>query len=603
MEHTHPIKKPETDLRHEYRDLDTAHNTPEIPAPDIPPTPQDSDLDARWIDAAEQLKIAKSEDEDEETFTESSDKGDDDDVPYVLGTAFKHGAHEEVTIIPDNHHHHHHHAAPVDVLPSSPEVVGEKFRGDETKWEFRRFLVGALSIYFFVGITVFTSLSVTFFMKDVLKLPPDTAQTISAFGDLPWMVKPVFGAISDFLPIGGLRRRPYLVVGALLCAIGYLSIARVVHTVFGILVCLITANAGIVFSDVIADSLVVERIGSGSRHHSSLQSWGWGARTIGNILASYSGGFILDYVSPQTVFGIGFTFPVLLLFASSVIQEEPVQHQKHAHRDVAHVYSTSEPSSNKVLVLVKRVFHALKEPRVWRAALFIFLVNATPSCDTPMLFFFVNVLKMPSEAFGTRDLLTSIASLFGIFAFQKYLRHVCLRKILLWTTIVGTVLQLSSILLVTGWSASLHISDRVFLLSNASMVAVLGQIQLMPVLVLAAKICPKGIEGTMFALLMSIKNTAAFTSVFTGGILTNWLNVTPTNFSNLWLLIAICSLSSPIPLVLLKWVPSSSGPAEGHMHHHKHSGAPSETDPLLPSSSSSSSLAKREQHDHAVNVV
>ncbi|CAN0060412.1 unnamed protein product [Heterosigma akashiwo] len=36
--------------------------------------------------------------------------------------------------------------------------------------------------------------------------------------------------------------------------------------------------------------------------------------------------------------------------------------------------------------------------------------------------------------------------------------------------------------------------------------AVLGQIAFMPTLVLAARICPPGVEGTLFAALMSVFN-------------------------------------------------------------------------------------------------
>lgn len=37
------------------------------------------------------------------------------------------------------------------------------------------------------------------------------------FGYAPWMIKPIFGFISDAAPILGERRRPYLVICGLLC--------------------------------------------------------------------------------------------------------------------------------------------------------------------------------------------------------------------------------------------------------------------------------------------------------------------------------------------------------------------------------------------------
>ena len=57
----------------------------------------------------------------------------------------------------------------------------------------------------------------------------------------------------------------------------------------------------------------------------------------------------------------------------------------------------------------------------------------------------------------------------------------------------------------------------------------------MPILVLAARLCPEGVEATLFATLMSILNAGAFTGSALGAALTSWLGVTSTNFDNLFL--------------------------------------------------------------------
>lgn len=73
----------------------------------------------------------------------------------------------------------------------------------------------------------------------------------------------------------------------------------------------------------------------------------------------------------------------------------------------------------------------------------------------------------------------------------------------------------------------------------------------MPIVVLACKLCPKNIEGTMYALLMSIINLGGMVSDFFGGILITILNLNETNFDNLVYLIIITSTFKLLPLWLI----------------------------------------------------
>merc|ERR1712217_629137 len=85
-----------------------------------------------------------------------------------------------------------------------------------------------------------------------------------------------------------------------------------------------------------------------------------------------------------------------------------------------------------------------------------------------------------------------------------------------------------------------------------------GELAHMPVLVLAAQLCPPGVEATFFALLMSVLNVSGFVASFLGAWLTDLLHVTEYDFTNLALLVAICNATSLVPLLLIPFVPSSA---------------------------------------------
>ena len=198
-----------------------------------------------------------------------------------------------------------------------------------------------------------------------------------------------------------------------------------------------------------------------------------------------------------------------------------------------------------------------------------FLWQATPNADSAFFYFTTNELGFEPEFLGRVRLVTSIAALLGVFIYQKFLKNVSFRNILGWSVIISSVLGMTMLLLVTHTNRVLGIDDHWFSLGDSLILTVAGQIAFLPILVLAARLCPKGIEATLFALLMSIVNLSNLLSHELGALLTHWLGVTETNFENLWLLVVITNLSTLLPLPLVKWLPNSDPQTQGKLRKEK----------------------------------
>ncbi len=87
------------------------------------------------------------------------------------------------------------------------------------------------------------------------------------------------------------------------------------------------------------------------------------------------------------------------------------------------------------------------------------------------------------------------------------------------------------------------------------------RIKWLPLLVLAAKMCPPGIEGTFFAFLMSVDNMGLLSSAWAGGVLLKVLGVTRSNFRYLWLAFVIRNLMRLLPLLFLCFIPNTNSDA------------------------------------------
>ena len=118
----------------------------------------------------------------------------------------------------------------------------------------------------------------------------------------------------------------------------------------------------------------------------------------------------------------------------------------------------------------------------------------------------------------------------------------------------GAIIGLAPLALVSHANRAWGLDDRLFSLGDDVVQSALGEVGFLPLLVLAAKICPPGIEGALFAALMSIFNLGGIVSTEAGALLTDAFHVSETDFSNLSPLIVTCAASSLLPLFFLGWV-------------------------------------------------
>jgi folate/biopterin transporter len=435
------------------------------------------------------------------------------------------------------------------ISPASLTTIKDKLKnsillGNEPTPE----LAAILLVYFVQGILGLARLAISFFLKDELGLSPAETAALVGVVVLPWTLKPLIGFTSDGLPILGYHRRPYLVIAGLLGSLSWIALGTVVNSPLAATIAIALTSLSVAISDVIVDSMVAQRARTESQSAvGSLQSLCWGSSAVGGILTAYLGGILLEYVSTRTVFLITAIFPLIVLAVAGLINEE----------------KTDEGSNwGKVRQQVKLLRQAVTQKTIWLPTLFIFIWQATPSADSAFFYFTTNDLGFQPEFLGRVRLVTSVAALFGVWLFQRYFKSVPFRRIFFWSTILSAVLGMTTLILVTHANRAIGIDDHWFSLGDSVILTVAGEIALMPLLVLAARLCPPGVEATLFALVMSVHNLGGLISHELGAGLTHLLGVTETQFDRLWLLMLITNLTTLLPLPLVRWLPAASADTE-----------------------------------------
>jgi folate/biopterin transporter len=297
-----------------------------------------------------------------------------------------------------------------------------------------------------------------------------------------------------------------------------------------------------------------------------LQSLCWASAAVGGIFSAYFSGSLVSDYGPRPVFLMTAVFPLLVSVAALAIPEQPIRTNYSGVGSIPPSTSTTSSTghtflpewdhmADSVTSQGKALWGALSQKAILYPALFVFLWQATPTADTAMLFFETNKLNFSTEFLGHIRLVAALSSLVGVGVYNFYLKKTPLKKMFFWSAILGTLLGSTQLLLVTRTNKALGLGDGAFALADSALLTVLGQVSFMPVLVLAARLCPEGVEATLFATLMSILNGGAFLGSALGSVLTGMFGVTADDYSNLAPLVLVCTLMTLAPLPLLRFVP------------------------------------------------
>ncbi|OII76233.1 folate biopterin transporter family protein [Cryptosporidium andersoni] len=401
--------------------------------------------------------------------------------------------------------------------------------GSLTMAKFVIFLVG-----FSEGLTHLAALAIYYLFKDDLYLSPAGVSAIFAIPALPWFLKPLFAFCSDSVPIKGMRRKPYLLIFSTLEIIGFIMLATMANTVLAAATSLFLISLSAAFCSSIAEALVVQT--SDSSNGVETVSDYFGSKAFGALVTAYFSGSLLERYSKQDIFLITSFFPLLVFFASLIMYEE--------------VHSRATSVKQKLQSLIE----FLRKPIIWGPALYIVIYTSGPDYDDAMFFYFTNRLGFSPTFMGSLRLTYGIAGIIGIILYRILLRKTPFRDILLWTTLISLPIYVTPFLLVTGVNLDLGISNRIFALSGGFLIEAISEVQLLPLLVMTTQLCPKGLEGSVYAVMMSIRNLGTGVSkVFSAG-LTYSLGITSYNFSNLGLLIWLCAAFLLLPLLFLHLV-------------------------------------------------
>ncbi|CAN4086494.1 unnamed protein product [Withania somnifera] len=367
-----------------------------------------------------------------------------------------------------------------------------------------------------------SKISTQYYMKHEQKLQPSEAQVYAGIIQFSWIVKPLWGLLTDTLPIIGCRRRPYFILAGLLGAFSMLSLS--LKPQITTCICFVMPNWDHVQRKQLADVTIDACVTENSISHPSLAS-------VMQCLCGVSSSVGQLIVFTIWLFGVfgALSIPAGLVILVGMMLCEP-------HR-----------VGQKFLDACKAMWMALKCVTVWRPCLYMYNSLALSLHIHEGMFYWYTDAKggpfFSKEMVGTVSSVGAVGYLLGVLLYQ---RNHPFRILLFWSQLLYGASGLPDLILVSGVNLQFGIPDYVIAVCGAAISHMIGRFRWMPLLVLSSKLCPSGIKETFFALLMSI------------GLLLHTLNVKRTQFDSLcWIAIVIWSFSRVLPIGILFLVPSS----------------------------------------------
>lgn len=357
--------------------------------------------------------------------------------------------------------------------------------------EARRLALVFAIVYFAQGMWYLPNLSITFFLKDTLGLSAAQTATFFTITVVPWLIKPVYGLISDFVPLFGQRRRSYFILtSGLAAAMGIVLTLMGSYTYWGIAIFFTLMGLGLAFTDVLTDALMVEN-GQRLGLTGPFQAVQWAAISVASILVGVGGGWLAEHKHLSLTFLIATVFPIMTMAMAIFTIDEP--RVKSADRQFGETWMA--------------IRGAIGSRTLWIVAGFIFFYNFSPSFGPALVYYATDTLKFSKLFLGTLDSLSYVSGIAGTAIYFAFSKSVSFKLLIHFAIAAGVVATL----------AYLGYQDETSAIILSLVFGAVAMIIQLTFLDLAARACPKQAEATFFAFLMSVYNGAVQISQITGG--------------------------------------------------------------------------------------
>ena len=208
---------------------------------------------------------------------------------------------------------------------------------------------------------------------------------------------------------------------------------------------------------------------------------------------------------------------------------------------------------------MSEIKQAVQVPEIYQVIMYLSLYGlVVPSFSSFGYFFMLDVVELSKFTYSMLTVLGFFCLLIGSALYTKYFKEKEFRTLIVMEMVIGLIFAPFAYLFVLRLNVQYGIPDLALIIFTDTVQDIVSQcFVFLPMAVMFAKITPKRIEATSFALLAGVSNFRATIRGWTG----SWINdqfvgVTRDDLTNYWVLVTIGFVCSFIPLLFLRLIPT-----------------------------------------------
>lgn len=466
----------------------------------------------------------------------------------------------------------------------------------DLKATWRSSYIPPLMIYFAAGLSAFTGIVESFFVKGSLTLSAESLAALAFWVGIPWAFKVPFGHMVDrywrhrakFVYLGAGLMTASLGIMALLTSVAGRAWLGATPDLWYCISCII-APFGYILQDAVADPMTVEAVPPvddpvlANKMHTTMQTLGRVAVVGGSAMVAGAAGWLTSVFTYSEMYTLALFIP--LISVSGVVLAKFFKKTPRTEEMekcdpwiwIASVgflalavflglsgWSTSQElifvgSMGICAVLMHRVFQSLapeKRLEILVIALMIFAFRAMPGSGPGIIWWEIDVLGFDEGFFGTLAQTGAIVAIFGMFMLRSWMARRPIPYLILFLTGYSVLTFLPYIGMYYGlheWTqAHLGFGQRTLAFVDTAVAATLSQVAMIPMLAWIAREAPLAQKATYFAVMAGFSNLALSASQLGTKYLNQVFVITRGEYSQLgWIMIAALALEVSIPVAVV----------------------------------------------------
>jgi hypothetical protein len=414
-----------------------------------------------------------------------------------------------------------------------------------------------LLIYFAYGASGFVGIAENFWVKEELHLSAKDLVALGVWLMVPWTIKMIFGQMVDSVKILGSNRKVYVYMGAILMGFGTTLLIGLAGKVSWLsmypkesiyIFASVISMVGFVMQDVVADTMSTEVVDTTQsdieikKELAIIQVLARLSLGIAVFIMGWLGGKLASVYSYETIFTLSLFIPFISIIGVSLVRlnevdTTPLNKQIFfggllfavfivliGYNDIPYSQEIVFVVSLLVVLYLLRTLVGDLDPstvhHIKMAMIIIFVYRAMPMVGPGVQWWEIDVLGFDKAFFADLSLIGGGLALLGMWILANYIISQSIGKVLIWMTVVSTILSLPILGLYYDIHTMLGLDARTVAIVDTALSSPFDYIAQVLMLTLVAIYAPEGKKGTWFALMASLMNIA--TSA--GMLFTKYLN-------------------------------------------------------------------------------